>query len=415
MRVVVVDDQSIDLRGSVLHEELPDSSTFEILQSEQRFTAVAAFDSDMKLLPLVSEFLSIQLQRGNISDTTAKTYGLNLIYFIDYLKKLDLFKDDELDSCLLDVQRYKFEEYCAYLKSDKGLASTTIRNRDATYKAFYDDFLCADLNGRNALRVDNPYEEGLVTGAPNQAGIEMCSINEFSALLQCSYCERERALIQFMYDSGLRRSEVPRVTKSQVSKALSENARAVVLDEFNFVYPSDYKRFYVAGSKGRKREIKPRFTIISTDTLVRVARYHSSPLYRKTSKKFGSEAPAFLNAEGGKYTPSSINKLLLKLSKRALKRGLITRPIAPHMLRHGFAGTLLRSPDLGNDAVDRLVILQQCLGHADLKTTNIYTGIPYELFGQYIDKDTGEIVPRCKLMGKMWKKTKKAIKLGDVK
>ena len=67
------------------------------------------------------------------------------------------------------------------------------------------------------------------------------------------------------------------------------------------------------------------------------------------------------------------------------------------MLRHGFAGSLLRSPDLGDHAVDKLVLLQICLGHAYLKTTQVYTQLPYEIYGKIADKN-GEILTRSRLM-----------------
>ena len=84
------------------------------------------------------------------------------------------------------------------------------------------------------------------------------------------------------------------------------------------------------------------------------------------------------------------------------------------MLRHGFAGEVLRSPDLGKDAIDRLVIVQRCLGHASIVTTQVYTNLPFDIYGKLMNSD-GEILTRSQIMSRIWTATKKIIKLSDNK
>jgi integrase/recombinase XerC len=217
-----------------------------------------------------------------------------------------------------------------------------------------------------------------------------------------------------MFDSGVRRSEVPKINKQQFIDAMDFDRKSLIVDEYTVQINSVYKPFFVDGVKGRRRETKPRHTVVSDIVLLRVKRYHSSPLYRKSSRKFGKNAPAFLNAEGNSYTASAISKLYERLSKRALKYGYITRAIHPHMMRHAFAGSVLRSPDLGSDAIERLMTVQVCLGHAHLSTTQIYTSLPYDIYGT-LCSDDGEVLTRAEIMERVYRRTKLTIAMKDRK
>jgi len=412
MDVSVAYSKEIDLSKSLLNEESNFACISASLEKSEA-TGVVILNSELKVLPLISHYLTFELKYNNISDGSAKTFGKNLGYFVDYLNSHKHYKHYKYDSALLDIQEHTIKEYFVGLKSE-GLSSQTIRNRDATLQSFFTKYLCSPRGNRAELRKDNPYHNGLLSGAPKSKQIEMCSQDELIALLRCTPHERERALLQFMYDSGVRRSEIPRVNKSHIEIAVNSNRNRLIVDDDTISIPSDYSAVHIDGSKGRYREIKPRNTIVSRETLLRVVRYHSTPLYRSKSRKFGSEKPAFLNAEGKPYNSSSISKLLDRLSKRAIKRNLLKRPISPHMLRHGFAGAVLRSPDLGRDAIDRLVIVQRCLGHAKLETTQVYTSLPFDIYGTLMNSD-GELLTRCQVMSRVWNVTKKVIRLNDAK
>jgi len=408
MSVKIADNFNYDLSKSLLKEDGSQFNTKPI-----SITGAVALDDEMRVQPLITGFLNRQISDSDISFETAKTYGKNLNYLVSYLKSQKSFQFDPLDDCLLHVQTSSIQQYLNYLKRDKALSSVTVRNRDATYLSFYTNYLCNTINSKDAVRQDNPYENGLLSNAPNSQLIEMCELDELHGLMRCTQSERERAVLQFMFDSGLRRSEIPRVTKSHIDNALASNRNNFIVDEFTVSIPSKYKMLNVPGSKGKNREYKPRATLVSEPTLLRVRRYNSSPLYRKYASKH-SEKPAFLNAHGNPFTKGAISDLLKRLSKRALKRGFIKRSISPHMLRHGFAGHILRSPDLGKDALDRLITCQHCLGHSSLETTQTYTRIPYEIYGQIIDQN-GEIFTRDQLMESLGSKTKILISIDTKK
>jgi len=408
MRYKLVEGEVIDLSNSEAAKLNGQQSSFN--PNEVNVTGVVVFNSKQQILPHISKWLTEKLVSGKTPPGTIITYAKNFSYLFEYLEEHRIYKGHLLDEAILDIQKHTFEEYFSYLKNEKGLASTTIANRDATFLSFFEEYLCRPRQNGKAIRDDNPYEEGLINGTAKSKVVEMCSLDELIGLLKCAHSERERVLVQFTYDTGLRRSEIPRVYKSDIDKALNSNSNTLALDEEKVSIPSEYKALFVAGSKGRKREIKERFTLPSLHTLARVKRYFSSPEYRKLSKSFGINSPAFINSQGRIYSPGSIGKILYKLSKRAIKKGLIHRYIHPHMLRHGFAGSVLRSPDLGAHSVDKLVVVQHCLGHSKLRTTQIYTALPYDIYGQVADSN-GEVLTRSRLMELVNTKTKKQVKL----
>lgn len=409
MGICVLDNEFVDYSKSLLNEEFDLKGI-----NPQIFVGVVALSDDMEVLPLVSEFLTRELRYKSVATETVKTYGNNLIYLLSFLRKIPSFRCEDLDQALLYVQSYHIEEYFTYLKNDEGLTSKTIRNRDASYKAFFDHYLCSEFSNKKALREDNPYDDGLLSGTPKSNLIEMCTLNELVSLMKCTPYERERLMLQFMFDSGVRRSEMPRITKQHIDDAWNQDSKNLIVDDNTVEVASNYRKLYIPGSKGRNREIKPRYTLVSVSTLKRIKRYHASPLYKKHARKFGADKPAFLNAYGGKYTRYSVGKLLERLSNRAIKRKNIKSPISPHKLRHGFAISVLSSPDLGRNDVDRLVIVKNCLGHNELDTTQVYTSVPYDIYGSLVDRN-GEILCRHQLMDMVVQKTSKSIDLRDKK
>lgn len=413
MVVSVADGVRFSLESSLLLSEQENIDQLELSET-QSVKGCVITNGDMQIMPMLSAWLSDAIRFNTISPNSAKTYARNLSYFLAFLERHPLYKNHHLDEAFLDIQEHTIAEYIAYMKEELGLSSKTIRNRDASVQAFFNNYLCATRGNKEPIRKDNPYSLGLLSPAPKSKLIEMCEIDELIALLRCTESERERALIQFMYDSGVRRSEIIKIKQYQIDDALNFGRKTFILDDNTIQVPSNYKPIFIDGVKGRRRESKPRHTLVSIESLTRVKRYQRSPLFRRYSKKLGNEAPAFLNAEGNRYTASAIGKLLGRLSKRALKRGYITRAIHPHMLRHGFAGAILRSPDHGHDAIDRLITIQVCLGHSYIATTQVYTSLPYDIYGTISSRE-GRILRRYEIMARVWAKTKLRIMPGDKK
>jgi integrase/recombinase XerC len=158
--------------------------------------------------------------------------------------------------------------------------------------------------------------------------------------------ERERALFELLYATGLRVSE----------------AAALDLEDVDLS-----ARMLRAQGKGRKERIVP-FGETAEDALrawlpVRAAlRARPSPQPSPAGRGSRLGEPLFVNARGGRLTTRSMARVL----KRRLRAAGLPAQISPHALRHTFATHLLQS---GAD----LRSIQELLGHASLSTTQKYT------------------------------------------
>ncbi|MFA7345128.1 MAG: site-specific tyrosine recombinase XerD [Terrimicrobiaceae bacterium] len=148
---------------------------------------------------------------------------------------------------------------------------------------------------------------------------------------------RDRAMLELLYASGLRVSEL--------CAARLEN---LDLDE----------GFIRVTGKGNKTRMIP----VGAPAITALRRYLESARPALVKPKTGAEV--FLSIRGRKLTPQRIWQLVKQYAARA---GLDTN-VFPHLLRHSFATHLLGG---GAD----LRIIQELLGHADISTTQIYTHV----------------------------------------
>lgn len=411
MDIKVCSNIKLNLSQSCLHSQIPNLT----LEQTAKVTGVGVFDDDGKILPLISEYLSYQSKHEKIAYKSAGTYGKNLTYFLKYIRSRPDYEDDETDEVFITVPGYVIQEYLTFLTLNGGKESSTLRNRDATIRAFI-EYLCSPTEDREQLRKSNPYSNGYLSKAPKRTPIDPCTLDDLAILIKSTSSERERLLLQFLYDSGLRRSELPRVTLEHFRNAINFNSEKFITCDSDHPIHVNYAPLEVNGSKGRGNEIKPRWTLVSTATIQRIQKYHASPLYKKYARKYTSpaETPAFFNAEGTPYTSKSISKLLERISKRAMEQGLLTQTISPHQLRHGNAYAILQSNDLGSDFLDRLVIVQKNLGHNQLSTTQMYTSIPQDIYNSMCDEN-GDLLTRAEKMKRLSEQTQLKIGIRDIK
>ena len=157
---------------------------------------------------------------------------------------------------------------------------------------------------------------------------------------------RDRAILELMYASGLRVSEV------------------VGLDIANLSFADAVVR--VMG-KGRKERLVPLGRV--------AAKTLENYLEKRQKADAGAGDALFLNARGGRLSARSVSSMV---KKYGLVAGL-QKPLTPHAMRHSFATHLLQN---GAD----LRVIQELLGHSSLSTTQRYTHVDVKRLLEVYDK-----------------------------
>lgn len=149
---------------------------------------------------------------------------------------------------------------------------------------------------------------------------------------------RDRALIELLYATGLRVSEMVDLRQQDVNLESG---------------------YLTCTGKGRKQRLVP----VGDEAAAWLTRYVTEA--RPVLLKRRASARLFVNARGGAgLTRVGFWKIVREYGKRAGVRG----SLSPHVLRHSFATHLL---ERGAD----LRAIQMMLGHSDLSTTQIYTHV----------------------------------------
>ena len=157
---------------------------------------------------------------------------------------------------------------------------------------------------------------------------------------------RDRAMLEMLYGSGLRVSELCDLLVS------------------DFVSDADLLRCFGKGSK-------ERFVPVGIEEGRALARYlaEGRGAFDRTG---GTDRHMFLTRLGRKFTRMGVFKML---KERAAAAGLEPAVVSPHVLRHCFATHLLAH---GAD----IRAIQEMLGHASIATTQVYTHVDQARFAE---------------------------------
>jgi integrase/recombinase XerD len=161
---------------------------------------------------------------------------------------------------------------------------------------------------------------------------------------------RDRALIELLYATGMRVSELLSLRPADVNLEGS---------------------YLTCSGKGDKQRIVP----IGDEAGDWVKRYLREGRHALLGKR--SSPRLFVNAKGG--GPGLTRVGFWKILKAYARQAGLTKSLSPHMLRHSFATHLL---ERGAD----LRAIQMMLGHADLSTTQIYTHVLEQRMRSIYDK-----------------------------
>ncbi len=379
-------------------------------------SGVLIFDDHGKVVRYPSQWLSTLTDLQDLAYTSAETYARNIQYFIEFIATRPGNAGLTADEMLLNVNRSTLEDWVIQEQETFGRERQTIRNREVCLRSFYDFY--SKNEHTDAIIEETPFPSTFISAKPHKKQVTSASLSDLVALMNESPYERERLLLQFMYDSGVRISEISRITYGDIHDAIRfTNSEFISPKKVDAPVFPGYAPILIRGSKGRGNSIKERYSVITTPTLKRIAAYHSAPLYKRHQAKYHNQnqCPAFLNSEGSAYNKDSLGKMIERRSDSALKKGSISRKVHAHLFRHGSAYLTLQDPNLGEDYLERLVNVQKTLGHTFISTTERYTNIPMDIYNAIADSSVGGLRSKIEKLEDVVEQTKLKIKLGDKK
>lgn len=301
-----------------------------------RTKAVAAALSIGEAIRLFLDHLAVE--RG-ASSNTIQAYRRDLQQFASYL-------DRETNGLpRSDVRAIQSHHAADFLRSlrDQGMRDATIARKSAALRTFA-GFLHADGY------VATNFAEGLELQRSRRHLPRVLSQPQVKRLLRGAGAKgtsgvRDRAILELLYSSGLRVSEL-------VSLRLCD------------VDP-DQLRLRCRG-KGAKERLVP----IGAPAMKWLAAYLA---LRSRQSRLARDAPLFAGRSALPLTRQAVWRCV----RTAARRAGITAPVSPHTLRHSFATHMLgRGADLR--------VIQELLGHARVSTTEVYTHVErdrlYEIY-----------------------------------
>ncbi len=288
----------------------------------------APSEADARLLDRFCD--GVWLSDG-LARNTIESYRRDLAQFAGWL-------DGERSQALLTAGPGELLAYLAWQVQERRAKPRTTGRLVSSLKRFF------QFAVREGLRADDPSADLDAPKLP-RALPKSLSEAQVEALLEAPDATaalglRDRAMLETLYASGLRVSELVGLKTVQVSR--------------------DMGVVRVLG-KGAKERITP----LGEEALAWIERYLADA---RAQLLAGRKSDAlFVTTRGGPMTRQAFWALIRRY---AAKAG-IRRDISPHTLRHAFATHLI------NHGAD-LRVVQLLLGHADISTTQIYTHVARE-------------------------------------
>ncbi|KQN75789.1 MULTISPECIES: site-specific tyrosine recombinase XerD [unclassified Duganella] len=283
---------------------------------------------------LIDEFCDSLWLEDGLSKNTLDAYRRDMRLFATWLQSQ---RPHLGEASLLAVAGHDIEAYLAARHADSGKATSSNR-RLSVIKRFYQM-----LVQRRRL-TDDPSLK-LASAKQPQRFVHTLSEIQVEALLGAPDLNtplglRDRTMLELMYASGLRVSELVELKMLELS--MNDGALRIT-------------------GKGAKTRLVP----FGQQARVWIERYVKDA--RGIILNGQVDDALFVTGRGGAMTRQMFWVLI---KKHALKAG-ITVPLSPHTLRHAFATHLL------NHGAD-LRVVQLLLGHSDISTTQIYTHVARE-------------------------------------
>ncbi len=286
-----------------------------------------AMGNMMSASRLIEQFLDAVWVEQGLSENTLSAYSSDLRIYALWLGQKDMLAVDTADISAFLANRYQ-----------EGLGSRTAARILSSLRRFYGYYIRENKITKDPTAlIEAPHIGRLLPVPLSEHDVELLlDAPEVTNLQGC----RDKAMLEMLYATGLRVSELVGLKFSQISFR-----QGVVR---------------ITG-KGNKERLVPvgEEAMACLDTYINQAREgllgnQQSDYLFVTNRADGMTRQAFWH-----------------IIKRHAKKAGITKDISPHTLRHAFATHLL------NHGAD-LRVVQLLLGHSDLSTTQIYTHIARE-------------------------------------
>ena len=270
-----------------------------------------------------------------LSPQTSKNYRRDLETLLAFCEQSDVRSWGELDS----------EHFRAFSATSfrKGLSARSIQRRLSACRTFF----------RYLIREKHVDMNPVTSVSAPKAGKRLpgnLDVDRMARLLDISgdgpLVDRDRAILELLYSSGLRLSELTDLNCGDVD--MSDATVRVT-------------------GKGNKDRIVP----VGRHALKALRRWNLS----RAQLAGADETAMFVSNRGTRISPRNVQA---RVSHWARKQGIDTN-VYPHLFRHSFATHLLESShDLRG--------VQELLGHANIATTQIYTHLDFQHLAQIYDK-----------------------------
>ena len=288
--------------------------------------------------PLIDRFLDHLKFERRVSDHTVSAYRIDLL-------RLQEFAVQRKIQNIARVAPPQARLFAAGLRH-LNLSSRSIARTLSAARSFY-KFLIREGEGKT-----NPFE-GISTPRGERKLPRTLNIEQAAQLVMITpdsdLTFRDRAILELLYSSGLRLSEIERSDVCDVD--LADKTMTIL-------------------GKGGKTRIVP----VGRHAITAI----KSWLQRRqvlVSNSNIEEKALFVSRSGNRLGARAIQKRVEYWAKR---QGL-DRSVHPHMLRHSFASHLLESSS-------DLRAVQELLGHSDISTTQVYTHLDFQHLAKVYDK-----------------------------
>lgn len=295
------------------------------------------------------QFLEHLRYERNVSEHTLRNYSIDLGQFLEHIAPADVNTGLRRNVDIKELDHITIREWMSALHGENKKKSSIARKL-ASLRTFF-QFLVREekLELNPAKLVATPRIERKL---PSHLSMEDAIRFIESPDTQTDLGKRDRAILEFLYATGTRVSELTKLD----------------MKDINF----QEKMVRVLGKRKKQRIVpfgEPALYALMDYLQIRKNFLDNCPPAER------DESAVFLNYQGTRITTRSVGRMVDK----HIKLTADIHNISPHSLRHSFATHLL---DSGADLRD----IQELLGHARLSTTQIYTHVSMEKLIEVYDK-----------------------------